>query len=119
MDMTNFAEGKGFFFLLLNATIVWSIIAGGLLYLLRFKSLLIAIIISPFIIAPAFRGINGIPEALNIYATSIIYGILGIGCFCTTPRKRIFQKLTGSMKIRQHIEIYKLFKNLSSLKTYS
>ena len=40
------------------------------------------------------------------------------GYFLHNARKRIFQKLTGDMKIRQHIEIYNLFKNRSSFKTY-
>jgi len=70
--------GGDFWFLLLNASVVWFVIAIALMKLFRLKALVIVLIITPFVIGSTFRNIAGMPELLGFYGTSILYGILGL-----------------------------------------
>lgn len=70
--------GGDFWFLLLNASVVWFVIAIALMKLFRLKALVIVLIISPFVVGSTFRTIAGMPELLGFYGTSILYGILGL-----------------------------------------
>lgn len=67
-----------FIFLMLNASVVWCVITAVLMYLLRMKSLVLALIISPYVIGSTFRNVAGVDTLLDGYATTLIYGFLGI-----------------------------------------
>jgi len=45
---------------------------------LRLKSLVLVLIIAPFVIGSTFRDVAGMPELIGFYGTSILYGALGI-----------------------------------------
>ena len=70
--------GQGVWFLVLNASVVWAVIGGGLMWFVRMKSLVALILIAPFIIAPAFAHLGGVEEALSFYSTSLLYGLPGL-----------------------------------------
>jgi len=65
-------------FLLLNASVVWFVISAALMKVLRLKSLVLVLIIAPFVIGSTFRHVAGMPELIGFYGTSILYGALGI-----------------------------------------
>jgi hypothetical protein len=65
-------------FLLLNASVVWTVIAGLLTWLMRSKLFVLVILIAPYIIGSAFSGTPGMQELLGMYSTSLIYGAPGI-----------------------------------------
>ena len=69
---------SNFWFLFLNSTVVWFVIAAVLMKSLRLKALTIVIIIAPFIIGSTFRKVAGVPELVGFYGTSILYGIIGL-----------------------------------------
>lgn len=71
-------EDQGILFLILNASIVWSVVAGGLMWLLRIKALVLVILIAPYIVGSTFREIAGMPELIEFYGTSMLYGAPGI-----------------------------------------
>ena len=71
-------EDQGILFLILNASIVWCVVAGGLMWLLRIKALVLVILIAPYIIGSTFREIAGMPELIGFYGVSMLYGALGI-----------------------------------------
>lgn len=66
------------FFLFLNASILWGVIAGLLTWLLRFKTLVLVLLLAPFVIGSTFRHISGMPELIGFYSTSLLYGAPGI-----------------------------------------
>jgi hypothetical protein len=68
----------GVLFLLLNASVVWAVIAGLLTWLMRSKLFVLVLLIAPYIIGSAFRGTPGMQELLGMYSTSLIYGAPGI-----------------------------------------
>lgn len=70
--------GQGVWFLVLNASVVWAVVGGGLMWFVRMKSLVALILIAPFIIAPAFAHLGGVGEALSFYSTSLLYGLPGL-----------------------------------------
>ncbi len=70
--------GQGVWFLVLNASVVWAVIGGGLMWVVRMKSLVALILIAPFIIAPAFQHLGGVGKALGFYSTSLLYGLPGL-----------------------------------------
>jgi len=65
-------------FLLLNSSVVWFVISAVLMKVLRLKSLVLVLIIAPFVIGSTFRDVAGMPELIGFYGTSILYGALGI-----------------------------------------
>lgn len=68
----------GMLFLLLNASVVWAVIAGLLTWLFRSKLFVLVVLIAPYIIGSAFRDTPGMQELLGMYSTSLIYGAPGI-----------------------------------------
>lgn len=69
---------QSIFFLLLNASIVWAVVAGGLMWLLRSKLLVLAILLAPYVIGSSFQHIAGMPQLIGFYGTSMLYGALGL-----------------------------------------
>ena len=65
-------------FLFVNSSVIWGIIAWGLMRLCRIKLLVLAILLAPYIIAAPFRNIAGMFELIGFYGTSILYGSFGI-----------------------------------------
>ena len=70
--------GQGVWFLVLNASVVWAVIGGGLMWFVRMKSVVALILIAPFIIAPAFAHLGRVGEVLSFYSTSLLYGLPGL-----------------------------------------
>ena len=68
----------GILFLLLNASVVWAVIAGLLTWLMRSKLFVLVVLIAPYIIGSAFRDMPGMQGLLGMYSTSLIYGAPGI-----------------------------------------
>jgi hypothetical protein len=68
----------GLVFLLLNASVVWAVIAGLLTWLMRSKIFVLVMMIAPYIIGSAFRETPGMQGLLGMYSTSLIYGAPGI-----------------------------------------
>lgn len=67
----------GIIFLLLNASVVWAVIAGILTWLMRSKLFVLVLLIAPYIIGSAFRDMPGMQGLLGMYSTSLIYGAPG------------------------------------------
>jgi len=65
-------------FLFLNSSVVWFVISAVLMKVLRLKSLVLVLIIAPFVICSTLRDVAGMPELIGFYGTSILYGALGI-----------------------------------------
>jgi len=68
----------GILFLLLNASVVWAVVAGMLTWILRAKLLVLVVLIAPYIIGSSFRHVAGMPELVGMYSTSLIYGAPGL-----------------------------------------
>ena len=66
------------FLLLINASILWGVVAGLLTWLLRFKTLVLVLLLAPFVIGSTFRNVAGMPELIGFYGTSLLYGTPGI-----------------------------------------
>ena len=66
------------FFLFLNASILWGVVASLLTWLLRFKTLVLVLLLAPLVIGSTFRQIAGMPELIGFYGTSLLYGAPGI-----------------------------------------
>lgn len=64
--------------LILNASVLWGIVSGLLTWALRFKTLVLVILISPLILTAPFSNIAGMPELVAFYGQSLIYGAPGI-----------------------------------------
>ena len=67
----------GIVFLLLNASVVWAVVAGLLTWGLRSKLLVLIVMIAPYIIGSSFRHVAGMPELIGMYSTSLFYGAPG------------------------------------------
>jgi hypothetical protein len=67
----------GLLFLLLNASVVWAVIAGLLTWLLRSKLFVLVLLLAPYIMGSAFRDVAGMQGLLGMYSTSLIYGSPG------------------------------------------
>lgn len=67
----------GVLFLLLNASVVWAVIAGLLTWLLRSKLFVLVLLLAPYIIGSTFRDVAGMQGLLGMYSTSLIYGSPG------------------------------------------
>lgn len=65
-------------FLFLNATVVWFVVSALLMKFCRLKSLVLVLIIAPFVVGSTFRDIAGMPQLIGFYGTSMLYGSLGI-----------------------------------------
>lgn len=65
-------------FLFLNASVVWFVVAAVMMKLLRLKSLVLVLIIAPFVIGSTFRYVAGMPQLIGFYGTSVLYGAIGI-----------------------------------------
>ena len=65
-------------FLFLNASVVWFVVSAALMKLCRLKSLVLVLIIAPFVVGSTFRHIAGMPQLIGFYGTSMLYGSLGI-----------------------------------------
>jgi len=68
----------GFVFLLLNASVVWAVVAGLLTWVMRSKLFVLVVMIAPYIIGSAFRETPGMQGLMGMYSTSLIYGAPGI-----------------------------------------
>jgi hypothetical protein len=68
----------GLVFLLINASVVWAVIAGLLTWLMRSKLFVLVVMLAPYIIGSAFRETAGMQDLLGMYSTSLIYGAPGI-----------------------------------------
>jgi len=68
----------GILFLLLNASVVWAVVAGLLTWALRSKLLVLVVLIAPYIIGSSFRHVAGMPELVDMYSTSLLYGSPGL-----------------------------------------
>jgi hypothetical protein len=68
----------GHLFLLMNASVVWAVIAGLLTWVMRSKLLVLVVLIAPYIIGSSFRHVAGMPELVGMYSTSLIYGAPGL-----------------------------------------
>lgn len=66
------------FLLLINASILWGVLAGLLTWLLRFKTLVLVLLLAPLVIGSTFRHIAGMPELIGFYGTALLYGAPGI-----------------------------------------
>lgn len=66
------------FLLAINASILWGVVAGLLTWLLRFKTLVLVLLLSPLVIGSTFHHIAGLPELIGFYGTSLLYGAPGI-----------------------------------------
>lgn len=71
-------EQQSIFFLILNASIVWAVLAGSLMWMLRSKLLVLAVLLAPYVIGSTFQHIAGMPQLIGFYGTSMLYGALGI-----------------------------------------
>lgn len=71
-------QDPGILFLLLNASVVWAVVAGLLTWVMRSKLFVLVILIAPYIIGSAFRETPGMQNLLGMYSTSLIYGAPGI-----------------------------------------
>ncbi len=71
-------DDQGTLFLLLNASVVWFVVAAVLMKLLRLKSLVLVLLIAPYVIGSTFRHIAGMPQLIGFYGTSMLYGSIGI-----------------------------------------
>lgn len=71
-------QEAGLLFLLLNASVVWAVIAGLITWLIRSKLFVLVLLIAPYIIGSAFRSTPGMQPLLGMYSTSLIYGSPGI-----------------------------------------
>ncbi len=71
-------DDQGTLFLLLNASVVWFVVAAILMRAFRLKSLVLVIMIAPYVIGSTFRHIAGMPQLIGFYGTSMLYGSLGI-----------------------------------------
>ena len=71
-------DSPGIVFLLLNASVVWAVIAGLLTWFLRSKLLVLVLLIAPYVIGASFRETPGMPALIGMYSTSLIYGAPGI-----------------------------------------
>ncbi|MFK7875010.1 MAG: hypothetical protein AB8B71_04415 [Paracoccaceae bacterium] len=69
---------QGVIFLLLNASVVWAVIAGLLTWVMRSKLFVLVVMIAPYIIGSTFREIPGMQSLMGMYSTSVIYGAPGI-----------------------------------------
>lgn len=66
------------FFFVINASILWGVVAGVLTWLLRFKTLILVLFLAPLVIGSTFRNIAGMPELIGFYGSSLLYGLPGI-----------------------------------------
>lgn len=71
-------QGQGILFLLLNASVVWAVLAGLLTWVMRSKLFVLVVMLAPYIIGSAFRDTPGMQGLLGMYSTSLIYGAPGI-----------------------------------------
>ena len=71
-------DSTGIVFLLLNASVVWAVVAGLLTWALRSKLLVLVLMLAPYIIGSSFRSTPGMPELIGMYSTSLMYGSPGI-----------------------------------------
>ena len=62
-------------FLILNASIVWAVAAGCLIWVCRSKLLVFAILLAPYVIGSTFQHIAGMPQLIGFYGTSMLYGV--------------------------------------------
>ena len=53
------------FFLFLNASILWGVVAGLMTWLLRFKTLVLVLLLAPLVIGSTFRHVAGMPELIG------------------------------------------------------
>ena len=67
-----------FIFLLVNASVIWGVVACALTWLMRSKLFVLVILIAPMVIATTFIKTPGVSNALGWYITSLVYGIPGI-----------------------------------------
>jgi len=65
-------------FLLLNASVVWAVIAGIMVWLLRSKTLMLVVLIAPIVIAHSFQEIAGVAKLVEAYIMSLAYGCPGV-----------------------------------------
>ena len=65
-------------FLLLNASVVWGVVAGLATWGMRSKLFVLVLLIAPYIIGSAFSHTPGMQHLLEMYSTTIIYGSPGI-----------------------------------------
>jgi hypothetical protein len=65
-------------FLFVNASVVWFVVAAAMMKILRLKSLVLVLIIAPFVIGSTFRHVAGMPQLIGFYGTSMLYGAVGI-----------------------------------------
>lgn len=65
-------------FLVINASVLWGVGVGFLTWLLRFKTLVLVLLLAPLVIGSTFRHIAGMPELISFYGTSLLYGTPGI-----------------------------------------
>ena len=65
-------------FVFLNASVVWFVVAAVLMKLCRLKSLVLVLLIAPFVVGSTFKHIAGMPQLIGFYGTSILYGAVGI-----------------------------------------
>ena len=64
--------------LVVSSSAIFGIGAGILTWLLRFKTLVLVLLLAPLVIGPTFRHIAGMPELIGFYGTSLLYGAPGI-----------------------------------------
>lgn len=69
---------SGIFFLLLNASVVWAVLAGLFTWIFRSKLLVLVLMIAPYVIGSSFRNTPGMAEVIGMYSTSLIYGVPGV-----------------------------------------
>lgn len=65
-------------FLILNASVLWGVVAGLLTWAMRFKTLVFVLFLAPLVIGSTFRHVAGMPELIGFYGTSLLYGLPGI-----------------------------------------
>ena len=65
-------------FLLLNASVLWAVIAAGLTWIFRSKAFVLILLLAPFVVASTFRHVAGMADLLSFYGTSLLYGSPGI-----------------------------------------
>jgi hypothetical protein len=88
------------FFLFLNASVVWFVVAALLMKLCRLKSLVLVLFIAPYVIGSTFRHVAGMPQLIGFYGLSMLYGSLGIiGGMLYMEYARIKQQFQKASKL--------------------
>ena len=63
---------QSIFFLILNASIVWAVLAGGMMWLLRSKLLVFALLLSPYVIS-TLQGCPSLSDSMAPPCSTVLW----------------------------------------------